>query len=341
MDNLINRTASDYISMLKTRQLKNYKVILSSGNTAAPSYDIYLLQKSLKTVLDSSCSTTEPVLEMNGIAINPVGRNCIYPENTFDGIVHVCEPTYIPNTSHGLYWKACTGSFDTDSNYFLTADSVPDYTSSGIAPDIRDLSFGTNGVFWASDPDAINPSTNYPFCVEWTGYFYCTKSGTWDFSLIVKERDNAFFWIGPYASSGYTQGNSNMSIYNDNTSGDKTIYCSFTMIKGQYYPIRIQYDEKGYDQGLTFNFRAPNTENFITDGSQNLFYTNDVLITPEYLPLKSTPSISAKLQQPCYKGIKSCETLLTNPYRINKYRIQWNRKKSENMKITDSTTFRM
>ena len=330
-------SAGDYINLLKKRQLHNYKTKLSTGNTAAPTYDLYLSQKSFQTVMDSSCIFGTDIC-MNGIPIYPTGRECIYnSENTFNDIVNVREQSYLPNTDHGLYWKACNGSFNTNTEYFLSAGPVPGYTSSGIASNITDLSFGTNGIFWASDPDSYNPDENYPFCVEWTGYFYCNNTGTWDFSLTVKERDNAFFWIGPNASSGYTIENANMGIYNDETNGDKIINCSFSMIQDAYYPIRIQYDEKGYDQGLTFSFRDPFSDNYITDGSSNLFYTNNKFINPVYLPLKSIPSVPAKLQQPCYKGEKPCATALANSH----YRVRWNRKKQENMKIIDSTTFRM
>jgi hypothetical protein len=73
---------------------------------------------------------------------------------------------------------------------------------------------------------------------------------------------------------------------------------------------------------------------------------NVVLLNPEkpMIPLKSTPSVPAKLQVPCYKGEQPCTTFFQAKranYISKKHRRQWNLKKPSMLKITDSTTFRM
>jgi len=71
-----------------------------------------------------------------------------------------------------------------------------------------------------------------------------------------------------------------------------------------------------------------------------------VLLNPEkpMIPLKSTPSVPAKLQIPCYRGEQPCTTFFQSKrayYISKKHRRQWNLKKPSILQITDSTTFRM
>lgn len=64
--------------------------------------------------------------------------------------------------------------------------------------------------------------------------------------------------------------------------------------------------------------------------------------TEPSIPLKSIPSVPAKLQQPCYKGEQGC-TLFFQAKRApaTTHRRQWNLKKPSILSVYDSTTFRM
>ncbi len=77
------------------------------------------------------------------------------------------------------------------------------------------------------------------------------------------------------------------------------------------------------------------------DGVLDVILLNPVEPT---LPLKSTPSVPAKLQVPCYKGAQPCTRFFQAnraTYISNSRRRQWNVKKPSILQITDSTTFRM
>ena len=82
-------SASDYISLKKSRMLKNYAPILSTNNlSTSANYDHYVRKLALNTVICTSSKDIYGVDEpdsLNGIKLN----DCTYPANSFDGIVNV------------------------------------------------------------------------------------------------------------------------------------------------------------------------------------------------------------------------------------------------------------
>ena len=90
-------SAGDYISLKKSRMLKNYAPILSSGNKAIANYDHYVRKIALDTVINSCSEDIYGFPEID--AINDIKLNsCTYPPNSFKGIVSDFQST-LPSSS--------------------------------------------------------------------------------------------------------------------------------------------------------------------------------------------------------------------------------------------------
>ena len=358
-------SAGDYISLKKSKMLQNYAPILSSGNKAIDNYDNYVRKLALNTVNDS-CSK-DFYGDDDKKSINDILINCSnYPANTFDGVLNPTPIMLIPNNYVGLDWQAYDGSmlqyslfsnppraeYSLVPNFFSTAGPIvgAQGQSSGVSSNITDLSFGTGGNF-IGVPTILDmyPSEEnvFPFTIEWTGYFYCTQSGNWTFNLTTLGRDYSFFWLGPIAESGYDLTNTfikhEYNLTSDQTVVDVTQSRSIDMIFNTYYKIRIQYSQPTSYQYISLSFQDPNG-NTTYDGSKHYFRKNIFIFNPVQPPLKSIPSVPAKLQQSCYRGEQPCTTFIhaKRAYHIsNKHRRQWNQKKKEMLQITDSKTYKM
>jgi hypothetical protein len=81
-------SAGDYISLKKSKMLKNYAPILSTGNKAIANYEHLVRKIALQTVIDSCSKDIYGVLEpakLNDVPLN----SCNYPANSFDGVLNV------------------------------------------------------------------------------------------------------------------------------------------------------------------------------------------------------------------------------------------------------------
>lgn len=81
-------SAGDYISLKKSKMLKNYTPILSTGNKAIANYDHFVRKIALQTVIESCSKDIYGVLEpakLNDVPLN----SCNYPTNSFDGVLNV------------------------------------------------------------------------------------------------------------------------------------------------------------------------------------------------------------------------------------------------------------
>lgn len=103
--------------------------------------------------------------------------------------------------------------------------------------------YGPSGV----DPVPITSSaTNTgPFTRTWIGYYRPAASGSTNFSVTATwtsaynagtQYSIGYLWLGDTAKSGYNSGNANVAA-NDNTAST-----NISVVAGQYYPIRIQWD---------------------------------------------------------------------------------------------------
>jgi hypothetical protein len=356
-------SAGDYISLKKSKMLKNYAPILSSGNKAIANYDHYVRKLALNTVIESCSKDFYGDAEEK--SINDILINCTqYPANTFDGILKPTPISLIPNNHVGLNWRAYDGSmltYSVDVNHLVSYNLVPNFfstagpkfgakgQSSGVSSSLQDISFGTNGNFIGDEnvDDEDNEDPRAPFVIEWTGYFFCTKSGNWTFNLTTLQRDFSFFWIGEIAESGYTINNTFIKHIHNVAAVSQTAFetnsNTIYMERDKYYKMRIQYSQPDEKQFLSLSFTDPNG-NTTFDGTKNYFLENHYHLNCIEYPLKSTPSVPAKLQQSCYRGEQPCTTFIhaKRAYHIsNVHRRQWNQKKKEMLKITDSRTYKM
>ena len=89
---------------------------------------------------------------------------------------------------------------------------------------------------------ATNTST---FTRTWIGYYRPATTASTNFSVTATwtsgydagtQYSRGYLWLGNTAKSGYNTGNANVSA-NDNTAST-----NISVIAGQYYPIRLQWD---------------------------------------------------------------------------------------------------
>lgn len=313
-------SSSDYIQLLRKRAMKNQAVILSTGNTAALNYATYLDQKDLAAI-DNECFSEKT---FNGITLNP---GCVYAPNTYNGVQHVNQPIHVYNNDVGLAWRACDGSFNTSVNYFSTHSAF----ATGVTHNFNNFIAATN-----NNPDiAAYGSSPSPFCVEWFGYVFTKYNTTYTFEISVSNRDNILLWVGNKALVGqFTFNNPDIKIYRNPADGDysltKTQTVNIVLPPNTYVPIRIQYDNStGYDRDIKFGYKIATEPAFIYSSTDFYYYTDNFSILPKYMPLKSTPSIPAKLQS----NNDSCNSCTS----FRRHNI----KKTQNLSIFDSTTFKM
>jgi len=93
MDVYITMSAGDYISLKKSKILKNYAPILSSGNKAIANYDHYIRKIIIDTVTNSCSKDIYGNDEVLMIFNIPIDESCSYPANSFDGIIKVNQST--------------------------------------------------------------------------------------------------------------------------------------------------------------------------------------------------------------------------------------------------------
>jgi hypothetical protein len=93
--------------------------------------------------------------------------------------------------------------------------------------------------------EAVN-TINEPELQEYTsielkGYFLASYTGTHTFYLACD--DGGWMWLGPTALSGYTT--SNALVKNGSQHGVVEVSATIDLVKGTYYPLRIQFGNYG------------------------------------------------------------------------------------------------
>jgi len=113
--------------------------------------------------------------------------------------------------------------------------------------------------------DTVPATTSYLF----EGYFMPTTTETYTWTL--SSDDASYVWFGPPAESGYTTGNSFLTLggihgVDSNTSNQ------MSMEQGQLYPIRIEYGNNQGGSGLTLQFSTPSLGSVSSIPSNQLFH---------------------------------------------------------------------
>ena len=126
--------------------------------------------------------------------------------------------------------------------------------------------YGPSGV----DPVPITSSGNSPitFSRSWIGYYRPAVTASTNFSITATwtstyndgaQYSRGYLWLGDTAKSGFTTGNANV------TANDNTASTNISVIAGQYYPIRLQ-----WDANLTSGFTPFFFDPYTTSGAFSL-----------------------------------------------------------------------
>jgi hypothetical protein len=103
--------------------------------------------------------------------------------------------------------------------------------------------YGPSGV----DPVPIQSSGNSPttFTRTWIGYYRPAATASTNFSVTATwtsvygdglQSSIGYLWLGNTAKSGFNSGNANV------TANDNTASTNISVVAGQYYPIRLQWN---------------------------------------------------------------------------------------------------
>ena len=129
----------------------------------------------------------------------------------------------VGNSDTGFYRRSVNGEWYTGS---YSATDMTFFHGKTVKESIVDsfVSFGSQ------------LDVNSYYSMYWLGYFQAPETGTYNIS--ISSDDNSMVWIGSNAISGFT--GSNCVVTAGNTTAN-----SLSLTGGQWYPIRIWYDEHG------------------------------------------------------------------------------------------------
>ena len=130
--------------------------------------------------------------------------------------------------------------------------------ASGMLDISRDFNPTANISQSSLDESTFGSNVSVPFgyetmfyVVEWEGTFTANATGTYSFSGVAD--DWFMMWIGPNASSGYTENNTNFRAKTNESSNTGT----FVGTAGTAYPFRAIYGNGIGSRGLTLNITPP------------------------------------------------------------------------------------
>jgi len=117
------------------------------------------------------------------------------------------------------------------------------------------ISGGTQNIIYASglygpsgvDPVPISSTGNSPLTLSrsWIGYYRPAVTASTNFSVTATwtstysdgaQSSIGYLWLGNTAISGFNAGNANV------TANDNTASTNISVVAGQYYPIRLQWN---------------------------------------------------------------------------------------------------
>ena len=129
----------------------------------------------------------------------------------------------VDHSAYGFYRRTVNGEWNT-GNY--TTTDMTFFDNKTVTERLADtyVSFGVQG------------DVNSYYSMYWLGYFQAPETGTYNIS--INSDDTSMVWIGSNAISGFT--GSNCVVTAGNTTAN-----SLSLTGGQWYPIRVWYDEHG------------------------------------------------------------------------------------------------
>ena len=129
----------------------------------------------------------------------------------------------VPGLGFRLYVTPMGDLTHWDYNYFAKQLKL------GFTPTIVGNSDNFSSVATALNNYNLQNLTNQVY-VEWFGYFYPPATGQYQF--VLDNTPSAYIWVGDVALVNYTM---------DNCIQGNNALDSFMMVKGTYYPVRVQY----------------------------------------------------------------------------------------------------
>ena len=145
-------------------------------------------------------------------------------------------PVSVITYTAGLYKTTYAGYYNDNVNFFATA--TPTTYGSNPATSVQ-----TTAISEASSDDGSD------FSCQWLGYFKPTTTETYTF--YTSSDDASYVWIGDNAITGFTAANA--TVNNGGLHGVVEKSGSVALTAEVYYPIRIQFGERGGGDVLTFN----------------------------------------------------------------------------------------
>ena len=161
------------------------------------------------------------------------------------------------NENKGLKFNIYKGYFDENVNYFSNSKSI----GNGYSDNFNDLSSATAGL--------KRENTGDLYSVEWNGFFVPNFTGNWKFK--TRSDDKSYLWLGNNANSGYNINNTlvkNLRKNKESFSNEATMKLDANV----YYPIRIQFGNKGGPDFFQLFIKSPNGS-YTTNGS-GLFFNS-------------------------------------------------------------------
>ena len=154
----------------------------------------------------------------------------------------------------GLFKTTFSGYFADDVSFFATATPT---------------TFGANPATSVQTTAISEPSSDdgSDFSCQWLGYFLPNTTETYTF--FTSSDDASYVWVGSNAISGFTTGNA--IVNNGGLHGNQERSGTISLTSGVYYPIRIQFGERGGGDVLTFNYSTP-TISKTTNVTGRVFY---------------------------------------------------------------------
>ena len=201
------------------------------------------------------------------------------------GLVRIDDISITKTSTIGLTRKKYAGYADLDSQWFAGKTPV-------------ETNVLTAGVIQGVD-NFTSPGSTTPFSFLYTGFFLAPTTATYTFTIFADE--NAYIWLGNYATAGYTNVNAN-AYSNYFTSHTGTF--SVILTAGQFYPIRLQWSNLGGPGDLS-TFTWANNAGQATTAD----FTGRVFTHP-YSAIASSLSFSGSN----YLSLSTAQTIGTQAY---------------------------
>ena len=217
-------------------QENNYRIIIENAPIPTPTNTV------TPTVTPTLTPTVTPTRTVTP-TLTPTITPTLTPTVTLTRTVTPTPtPTPSPTSSFsaGIFKTTYAGYHNENPAFFATA--TPTAFGSNPATSVQ-----TTSITEPSSDDGSN------FSCQWLGYFKATTTETYTFFL--SSDDGSYLWIGANALSGFTTANAN--INNGGAHGTQEVSNTFSLVAGNYYPIRIQFGEIGGGDVMTFSYSSP------------------------------------------------------------------------------------